>query len=244
MGIFKSQQLFAGATRTLAYIPDIAIMLGSSDQAIMLCQLLFWHGKEKRKGYIIKSQDEMHHETGLTRSQQQTARRCLQEAGLITASRTGNAPPTLAYQLHIERIEQRWWEYMESKKARFSQMLAEAEKDPLRQLPPQKIANRSALKLRKEMHKRRNESAAETTIEVGTAGNAECSYPHLNRVESATRWVENAQSYPNRDDSIDDAADDATKRFPRVINCFEPTTTGEREARLRREQQRPRRPRR
>ena len=54
-------------------------------------------------GWFAKSQDEWQEDTGLSRWEQQTARRVLREAGFLEERRFG-VPAKLYYRVHPERI--------------------------------------------------------------------------------------------------------------------------------------------
>lgn len=60
--------------KAILYQPGLAIVLDSVNTAILLSQLLYWHGKGSNKdGWIYKTIKEMEAETGLSRYQQETA---------------------------------------------------------------------------------------------------------------------------------------------------------------------------
>jgi hypothetical protein len=71
--------------RPVAYFPRLRRMAGSVNAALLLCQLIYWTGKEaSRDGWIYKTAEEIERETGLTRWEQQTARKLLVDRGLLT----------------------------------------------------------------------------------------------------------------------------------------------------------------
>jgi hypothetical protein len=76
--------------RTVGYSPDLARAVGGATVGLFLSQLLFLSDKgDDPNGWIYKSEAEMHRETGLTKREQQTARRKLLALGVIQIVRRG-----------------------------------------------------------------------------------------------------------------------------------------------------------
>jgi hypothetical protein len=76
--------------RMVAYSPDLARAVGGVTIASFLSQLLFLSDKgHDPDGWVYKSEAEMGKETGLTKREQQTARRKLLALGVITIMRGG-----------------------------------------------------------------------------------------------------------------------------------------------------------
>jgi hypothetical protein len=64
--------------RTVGYSPDLARAVGGATTGLFLSQLLFLSDKgHNPEGWVYKSEAEMGKETGLTKREQQTARRKL-----------------------------------------------------------------------------------------------------------------------------------------------------------------------
>ncbi len=60
------------------YMPGLALLTKSVKAGVLLSYLLYWQGKGHRKGSIYKSIKDMRLQTGLTRSEQETAiQRCV-----------------------------------------------------------------------------------------------------------------------------------------------------------------------
>lgn len=94
--------------RPVAYHPMLAKCVGGVKAAIMLCQLLYWaQGKtaKSRDGWFYKSVAEMEEETGLSQSEQQTARDKLDDLGIIDSKLKG-IPRNWHYRVNIARLEQ------------------------------------------------------------------------------------------------------------------------------------------
>jgi hypothetical protein len=76
--------------RTVGYSPDLARAVGGATVGLFLSQLLFLSDKgHDPEGWVYKSEAEMGRETGLTKREQQTARRKLLALGVIQIVRQG-----------------------------------------------------------------------------------------------------------------------------------------------------------
>src|SRR5688572_5409744 len=76
--------------RIVGYSPDLARAVGGATIGLFLSQLLFLSDKGANpEGWVYKSEQEMGRETGLTKREQQTARRKLLSLGVITIMRGG-----------------------------------------------------------------------------------------------------------------------------------------------------------
>jgi hypothetical protein len=76
--------------RTVGYSPDLARAVGGATIGLFLSQLLFLSDKgANTEGWVYKSEQEMGRETGLTKREQQTARRKLLALGVIQIVRQG-----------------------------------------------------------------------------------------------------------------------------------------------------------
>jgi hypothetical protein len=76
--------------RIVGYSPDLARIVGGATIGLFLNQLLFLSDKGANPdGWVYKSEQEMGRETGLTKREQQTARRKLLALGVIAIMRGG-----------------------------------------------------------------------------------------------------------------------------------------------------------
>jgi hypothetical protein len=76
--------------RVVGYSPDLARIVGGATIGLFLSQLLFLSDKGANpEGWVYKSEQEMGKETGLTKREQQTARRKLLGLGIIAIMRGG-----------------------------------------------------------------------------------------------------------------------------------------------------------
>lgn len=73
--------------------------------AMMLSQALYWRRRTRDEdGWFYKSQAEWQDETGMTRREQETARRRLAQAGLLEEKRKG-VPARLHFRVNIDALE-------------------------------------------------------------------------------------------------------------------------------------------
>lgn len=72
----------------VAYFPKYAHVLGGVTAALFVSQLHYWYLRSKdQDGWIYRTMEQIQEETGLTKSEQRTARKVLTEAGLLTEER-------------------------------------------------------------------------------------------------------------------------------------------------------------
>ncbi|WP_051273359.1 hypothetical protein [Desulfotruncus alcoholivorax] len=95
--------------KPVAYHPDVAKMLKSVTACVFLAQLLYWTGRGNDE-WIYKTQSEWYEETGLSRKEQETARKKLVEKGILHEQRRGQ-PARLYYRLDLERLAECLSEY-------------------------------------------------------------------------------------------------------------------------------------
>lgn len=92
--------------RIVAYHVAFARVVGSATAALLLSQLHYWANittAKERDGWFYKAAAEIEDETGLTRREQETARRILRDQGVIAEDRR-SLPAKLWYQVNKERL--------------------------------------------------------------------------------------------------------------------------------------------
>jgi len=95
--------------RTVGYSPDLARIVGGATTGLFLSQLLFLSDKGANpEGWVYKSEAEMGKETGLTKREQQTARRKLLSLGVIQIERRG-----FKFTYHFKVIWERLYQVIE-----------------------------------------------------------------------------------------------------------------------------------
>lgn len=91
--------------RPIAFYPVLGRACGGLAPGVLLCQLAYWHGKQRDPdGWIRKSSTELEVETGMTRREQQSARAVLRGLGVIE-ERVRGLPPTVEYRLSLIQID-------------------------------------------------------------------------------------------------------------------------------------------
>jgi hypothetical protein len=95
--------------RIVGYSPDLARAVGGATTGLFLSQLLFLSDKgTNTDGWVYKSEQEMGRETGLTKREQQTARRKLLSLGVIAIERRG-----FRFSYHFKVIWERLYQVIE-----------------------------------------------------------------------------------------------------------------------------------
>lgn len=104
----KFADFFRDLGPVVSYHPRINRITGSVTATIFMSNLLAWEGHQKDSdGWIYKTRDAIHGETGLTRSEQETARRHLREKGFLEEKLRG-VPATMHYRLDLDAINDAW----------------------------------------------------------------------------------------------------------------------------------------
>lgn len=104
----KLTDFLAEVGRPLAYYPSLKSITGSTVATIFLTQLIYWTGKQNNPdGWIFKTQAELEQETGLTRYEQETARKILKTKKLIEEKYRG-IPRQLFYRVNIAEVNNLW----------------------------------------------------------------------------------------------------------------------------------------
>jgi len=97
--------------RPIAYQPAIAKAFGSVKLAVLWCQLYYWSDKTTNpEGWVYKTREDIFDETGISRNEQDTARRIGAELGVLESKRMGQ-PCTVHFRISIDRateIIEKW----------------------------------------------------------------------------------------------------------------------------------------
>lgn len=90
----------------IAYYVSFAKVAGDVCAGVFVSQFFYWYGKgHDPEQWIYKTQSEIEEETGLTRRNQETARKTLKALGILEEKLEG-LPAKLHYRLDIERLFQ------------------------------------------------------------------------------------------------------------------------------------------
>lgn len=94
--------------RPVAYYPELRKITGSTNATILLCQFIYWRGKESDpEGWLYKTSYDIQNETGLSYGEQKTARRDLVEAGLLD-EHYARLDHQMKFKLNLEVINDKW----------------------------------------------------------------------------------------------------------------------------------------
>ena len=93
--------------RPIAFHRALVEMTGGVKPALMLGQLIYWSKRTKdTDGWVYKTQKEWEEETGLTRREQDTARKLLKERGIIQ-EKLAKSPARIHYRINPEYAQKR-----------------------------------------------------------------------------------------------------------------------------------------
>lgn len=108
----KLSEFLRDVGRPIAYYPRLAKFLGSVKTTIFLCQFIYWEGKQKDKieRWIFKTQKDITEETGLSRYEQDNARKELKQRGYVEEKHKG-IPRKVHYRINWDRFNADWEKY-------------------------------------------------------------------------------------------------------------------------------------
>ncbi len=100
--MLRKETIIAVLGSPVAYYSIFARVLGGVEEGIFVSQFFYWYGKEHDpEGWTYKTQDDIFEETGLTRRNQETARKQLRNLGVLEEKRAG-IPARLYYRLNLD----------------------------------------------------------------------------------------------------------------------------------------------
>lgn len=104
----KLTEFLSDVGRPVAYYPELKKITGSTTATILLCQFIYWRGKEADPdGWLKKSSEEIESETGLSYNEQKTARKLLVSAGLMEEY-YARLDHDMKFRLNLDEINQKW----------------------------------------------------------------------------------------------------------------------------------------
>ena len=89
--------------RPIAFSRSLAALSNSATAGLLMSQLLYWWGKGYHPDWIYKTIEEIHDETWLTRSEQDTAIKKWIELGVLKKERHGT-PPKRHFQIDTKML--------------------------------------------------------------------------------------------------------------------------------------------
>jgi len=111
----KFSDVFTGIGRPVVYYPSLNAITGGVAATVFLANLFQWSGTQRDpNGWIFKTQEEIEVETGLSRREQETARKQLRTATLLKEERRG-VPARLYYLIQVETLNAAWEAFLANK---------------------------------------------------------------------------------------------------------------------------------
>ena len=102
--MIRKESVVAILGSPVAYYTAFAGVLGGVEAGVLASQFFYWYGKgHNPEGWIYKTQAEIEEETGLTRRNQETARKKLRELGVLEENYAG-MPAKLYYRLNLDQL--------------------------------------------------------------------------------------------------------------------------------------------
>ncbi len=100
--------------KEVRFYPKLNVITGSNNASLLLCYLIGWCGNQadKKEGWMCQSNSDISEQTGLTRKEQQSARKALKKLGVIEEQLRG-IPRTTYYRLKIDTLNEIWNRYRE-----------------------------------------------------------------------------------------------------------------------------------
>ncbi len=96
----------------VSYPPRLAECLGGVKEAIFMTHILWWK-KHSEDGWVFRTRDDIERETGLSRWEQETARRNLRQLGVLREEYRG-IPRRLFFYVDMGKLDEVWKSFIES----------------------------------------------------------------------------------------------------------------------------------
>lgn len=104
----KLSEFLTDIGRPVSYYPGLRKITGSTTATILICQLVYWTGKEQSgDGWIYKSAEELENETGLSYDEQKTARAKLVERGIVKEDYK-RLEHKMYFQVQLDMLNELW----------------------------------------------------------------------------------------------------------------------------------------
>jgi len=104
----KPSEILFDLGRPVAFYPGLRKITGSATATILLCQFLYWVGKQANKdGWLYKTVFEIENETSLSYEEQRTARKKLVNAGLLV-EKYRKIDHEMWYRVEIDVLDELW----------------------------------------------------------------------------------------------------------------------------------------
>ncbi|MDY0505350.1 DNA replication protein [Pasteurella multocida] len=102
----RASEILKQTGRSIAYRPALAKLFGGVTAEIFFEQIFYWQDKAENKELgVYKTQSELEEETGLTRKEQETARKKLREIGILIETHK-RLEHRMYFKINMERLDE------------------------------------------------------------------------------------------------------------------------------------------
>jgi hypothetical protein len=107
MNYMKLSDAIRDIGRPVAFYPGLKKLTNSTTATILLCQFLYWTDKTL-DGWFWKSCEQLEEETGLTRDEQETARKKLKANGLMQERLERADANKMYFKINLDELNSQW----------------------------------------------------------------------------------------------------------------------------------------
>lgn len=101
----KLSEMLKNTGRVIAYRPNLARLFGGVIAEIFFEQIFYWQDKSDSELGVYKTQEELEIETGLSRKEQETARKLLREKGVLIETHK-RLEHRMFYKIDCEKLDE------------------------------------------------------------------------------------------------------------------------------------------
>jgi len=101
----KPSEMLKNTGRVIAYRPNLARLFGGVIAEIFFEQIFYWQDKSDSEFGVYKTQEELEIETGLSRKEQETARKLLREKGVLIETHK-RLEHRMYYKIDCEKLDE------------------------------------------------------------------------------------------------------------------------------------------
>ena len=101
----KPSEMLKNTGRVIAYRPNLARLFGGVVAEVFFEQIFYWQDKSDSELGIYKTQEELEIETGLSRKEQETARKLLREKGVLIETHK-RLEHRMYYKINNEKLDE------------------------------------------------------------------------------------------------------------------------------------------
>lgn len=101
----KPSEMLKNTGRVIAYRPNLARLFGGVIAEVFFEQIFYWQDKSDSEFGVYKTQEELEIETGLSRKEQETARKLLREKGVLIETHK-RLEHRMYYKIDCEKLDE------------------------------------------------------------------------------------------------------------------------------------------